>query len=878
MWHNLTIEEICEKLSTNIKKGISKKESEKRIKKIGLNKLNDKPSISIFARFINQFKDFMVITLLISAIISALASKLQNSSDYIDSVIIISIVCFNALLGVIQESKAEKSIDALKKMFSPQSKVLRDGNITSIPSENLTIGDIVILETGCLVPADIRLISCNNLQVDESSLTGEALPIQKEAMYKMKLDTPLADISNMVFASSTVVNGNATGIVVDVGMNTRVGKIAKMIITSDDEMTPLQKKLSNVGKVLGIVALCICLVIFILGVFKNLSIFEMFMTSVGLAVAAIPEGLPAIVTIILSVGITKMAKKNAIVRKLPAVETLGCSNIICSDKTGTLTQNKMTIVESTIPNKTLLEYASLCTNVKNIKTNNGMELSGLPTEMAIYNYAKFSNILPNIIKAKYPRIDEIPFDSSRKLMSVVVQKDGKYLIITKGAPDILLNLCSHKYENGSISEMYYSDKQNILKENEEMANKALRVIAVAYKECTSKPDITSISCIENDLTFAGLLGMIDPPREGVKESIKTCITAGIKVVMITGDHIFTATAIAKNLGILRENDLAITGKELDNMSDNLLRKNIMKYSVFARVTPEHKVRIVKAFKSQNKVVAMTGDGVNDAPALKNADIGIAMGMSGSDVAKNAADIVLTDDNFVTITEAVKEGRHIYANIRKAIHFLIATNIGEIVTIFFAILLGMKSPLLAIHLLWINLITDSLPAIALGLEKCDKNIMNKEPINSKKGFFSDGLGIKIVTQGILIGFLDLALFYIGETNYDLITGRTMAFVGLGTLELVQAYNLKSNDSIFKYSPFDNLWLTLAIIFGIALQVVVVLSPTLANIFDVVVLTKSQWIITICISLIPIIYMEICKVFYRKEDKTSKKISINEFMHM
>lgn len=659
-------------------------------------------------------------------------------------------------------------------------------------------------------------------------------------------------------------------------MNTKVGKIAKMIINNESPETPIQKKLAEVGKTLGIACLGICVLIFFIGLIKRISPIEMFMTSVGLAVAAIPEGLPAIVTIVLSIGVTKMAKKNSIIRKLPAVETLGSSSVICSDKTGTLTQNKMQVVcvatptESITPNNTYstyqqnknttqtIELACMCTDAQISYEDGKANVTGDPTEVAIINECFKLGKTKKSLYNQYERINDIPFDSSRKMMTTIHKLGNKYRIITKGAPDVLVKRCSKCYGNNQILSINISISKMIENQNEKMAQQALRVIAVGYKDVDVLPSKIESNYIENDLIFTGLIGMIDPPREGVKEAIATCRKAGIKTVMITGDHITTANAIASELGILKKNDISITGAELDRIPESEFRRNIMKYSVFARVTPEHKSQIVKAFQSTGAVVAMTGDGVNDAPALKNADIGIAMGQNGTDVAKNASDMILTDDNFVTIVEAVKYGRTIFNNIRKAIHFLIATNVGEIVTIFLGLLIGMRSPLLAIQLLWINLITDSLPAIALGLDNPEKDIMNHKPRNPKKSIFADGLWGKIIVEGVMIGVLNLLAFSIGR-RYSLDVARTMAFVSLGLLELVHSFNIRSEDSIFKTGIFKNKYLCLAFLGGALLQIIVVIVPSWAEVFKLTNLTTKQWLCTIVISLMPIILIEMQKVF-------------------
>ena len=804
MWHTKDFKEIEQNFNTNSKYGLTEEEAKKRLENFGENKLLNKKKENIIIKFIKQFNDFMIIILIIASIISAILTKISGSNDYIDSIIIIFIVVFNAIMGLIQESKAEKSLEALKTMTTPIAKVRREGKVITIPSTDIVPGDIVLLETGNYVPADGRLISSSNLKVEESSLTGETLPVLKDEKQILGEKENTADMVNMVFSSTIVINGHGEAIVTETGMNTKVGKIANMIIENESPQTPIQKKLEQVGKTLGIGCLIICFVIFIIGLLKKIPAMEMFMTSVGLAVAAIPEGLPAIITIMLSIGVTKMAQKNTIIRKLPAVETLGSSSVICSDKTGTLTQNKMQVVEDftlSLENKKELScFACMCSDCE-IQYSEGKNIViGEPTEVALVNYAFKQGINKEELYKTKKRIADIPFDSNRKMMSTIHRENEDYLIITKGAPDVILKKCRYYKQGNRINPLDNEMIKTIENENRKMAERALRVIAVTYKNINVLPSKIQSADLEDNLIFVGLIGMIDPPREGVKEAVQTCKKAGIKTVMITGDHILTAKAIAKDLGILNVKDMAITGSELDLIKQEELEKTIMNYSVFARVSPEHKVRIVKAFQSTGAVVAMTGDGVNDAPALKNADIGIAMGKNGTDVAKNAADMVLTDDNFVTIVEAVKQGRNIFDNIRKAIHFLIATNIGEIVTIFVGLMLGIKSPLLAIQLLWINLITDSLPAIALGLEKPDEDIMNRKPVNSKKGLFADGLWNKIFIEGIMIGMLTIFAFSIGNNLYGLEVGRTMAFISLGVLELVHSFNIRSEESIFKVRNF------------------------------------------------------------------------------
>lgn len=864
MWYTMDVQETIKKLKTNVITGLSEVEANERLEKYGENVLKEKKKENLFIRFLKQFNDFMIIILIVASIISAVMAYLDGSGDYIDSIIIIAIVIFNAVMGLIQEEKAEKSLEALRKMAAPIAKVRRDGKIKEIEVAKIVPGDIVIIEAGNYVPADCRLIEANDLKIEEASLTGETVPVLKQANNKLMQNTPLADQVNMAFATTIAVNGHGEAIVTKTGMDTTVGKIANMIIEDKAPETPIQKKLSEVGKMLGTGCLIICAIIFVIGIFKKIPIGEMFMTSVGLAVAAIPEGLPAIVTIMLSIGVTKMVKKNSIIRKLPAVETLGSSSVICSDKTGTLTQNKMTVTsirnafgEANQEDKLkILELGMMCTDTQEQNINGSRTIMGEPTEVAIVNAGVKNNLSKLSLYTNMKRVKDIPFDSTRKMMTTIHRINHGYRIITKGAPDVLLKRCSQYYQNGQNVPIY-SKKKLIEKQNDDMANSALRVIAVAYKDVEQLPNFIDSKSIEKDLNFVGLIGMIDPPREGVKEAVKTCRKAGIKTVMITGDHIQTAKAIAKEIGIFRKGDLAIDGISLDKMSQEELNQSIMRYSVFARVSPENKVQIVKAFRSTGAVVAMTGDGVNDAPALKNADIGIAMGKGGTDVAKNAADMILVDDNFVTIVEAVKQGRNIFDNIKKAIHFLIATNIGEIVAIFVGLLLGIKSPLLAIQLLWINLVTDSFPAIALGLERAETDIMNRLPRNPKKSIFADGLWGKIITEGTMLGMLTLLAFSIGTKKYGVDVGRTMAFLALGLLELIHAFNIKSEESIFKLNIFENKFLVGAFILGAVLQIGVVIIEPIAQIFKLVQLNTTQWLYTIVISISPIFIVEIQK---------------------
>lgn len=904
-WHHLSVLETANELSVLTEKGLVDKEVEKRQKKYGKNILKAKKKKSILIKFFEQFKDFMIITLICAALVSFFVSLLKGEVDFVDPIIIFLIITLNAFLGTIQEAKAEKSLEALKKISAPSAKVLRNAIVSTLDSKELVPGDIILLESGHFVPADARLLTAVNLKVEESSLTGESHPVEKYADCIFPEDTLVSDRKNMVMATTVVTYGRGSAIVVHTGMDTEVGHIAKLILDDSAPATPLQKKLDSTSKTLGIAALLICIIIFAIGVMKNRPVFDMFMTSVSLAVAAIPEGLPAIVTIMLSLGVQRMAKKNAVIRKLPAVETLGSATIICSDKTGTLTQNKMTVTDIASidgPEKTsgnfakfILSLVCLCNDSILQVSKQEVSATGEPTETALVLAAYKAGHQKAKLDLICKRVYEVPFDSERKLMTTVHKQNDRlipsgagsstsenYLSITKGAPDILIGRCSYLYENGKKVPFTSFKKSLVAKYNQNMASKALRVIAVAYKEVSTLPTDRSThnlqgstknknadenaNALEEGLTFVGLLGMIDPPREEVKEAVLTCKMAGIKPIMITGDHVSTACAIAKELGIMGHHDKAATGNELSAIDDRKLSEIINEYSVFARVSPEHKVRIVKAFQANGEVVAMTGDGVNDAPALKAADIGCAMGITGTDVAKNAADMILTDDNFATIVSAVKEGRGIYDNIRKSIHFLLSSNIGEIITIFAAILFGLPSPLLAVQLLWVNLVTDSLPAIALGVEPAEKNIMKRKPISASKGMFSDGLIFKIIFEGIMIGSLALLAFIIGIRYFDgdmsvsgavPYVGRTMAFCVLSLSQLFHSFNMRSSLSLFKIGFFTNPKLLLSFVLCTFLQVAVVSIEPLPSIFKVVSLNGIQWCTVFMLSFLPIIILEFQK---------------------
>ncbi len=888
-WYSMSINETLERLGVTHNQGLSTREADLRRQNYGRNVLEAKKRKTLLLKFLAQFADFMIIILILAAIISFFVSVMDGDPDYVDPIIILCIIIINATLGLLQEARAEKALEALKKMSAPTAHVLREGKWTMADSAGLVPGDIIQLETGCFVPADARLITAINLKAEEASLTGESNAVEKNAEIRLNPDTNLGDRINMVLATSTITYGRGTAVVTETGMNTQVGHIARLIMEDDTPMTPLQKRLAKTGKVLGIAALIICGAIFVIGLLKQLPVFDMFMTSVSLAVAAIPEGLPAIVTIMLSLGVQRMARKNAVIRKLPAVETLGSATVICSDKTGTLTQNVMTVTQicsmkgKEKPSGTfgsfLLSHAALCNDASLSVYKNIVALNGEPTEKALAMAAYQAGSNKAELDRDYPRVYEIPFDSARKLMTTVhCSPDQSYRSVTKGAFDFLLSRCSHYYQDGKQHDLGSKERKHLIELNNSMTQRALRVLAVAYKNL---PDtFRKEDNLEQNLTFIGLIGMIDPPREEVRDAVAMCLQAGIKPVMITGDHVLTAKAIARELGILSESEEAVTGELLTAMSDEQLQENIYRYSVFARVSPEHKVRIVKAFQARGEIVAMTGDGVNDAPALKAADIGCAMGIAGTDVAKNAADMILTDDNFATIVSAVREGRGIYDNIKKAIHFLLSSNIGEILTIFVALLLGLPTPLVAVQLLWVNLITDSLPAISLGVEPVEKDIMAKKPIPPDKGMFADGLAYRIVFEGIMIGSLALLAFVIGFYDYDKPNfvrslqgqssdtatpstyipwvGRTMSFAVLSLSQLFHSFNMRSEHSLSKIGIFSNRKLVYSFIICAFLQIIVITVPALAQVFQVVPLTFRQWAITIFLAFVPIIVVELEKL--------------------
>lgn len=866
MWYKKSKNEILQELDVDEKNGLSSTEALRRLEKYGKNKLETKKKKTLFKQFLSQLKDVMIYILIIAAIISAFLGEIS------DALIILLVIIINAVIGVIQESKAEKALDALKELSTPKALVKRDGSLKEILSEDIVPGDIVIIDAGRYIPGDLRLIDTANLKIEESAFTGESVPSEKDASFLPDKEVPIGDQNNMAFMSTLATYGRGVGVVVGTGMNTEIGKIAKMIEQEENDETPLQKKLSELGKILGFLAVGICILIFIISFFQGRDLLEMFLTSISLAVAAIPEGLPAIVAIVLALGVQRMVKKNAIIRKLPAVETLGSVSIICSDKTGTLTQNKMTVTtiyanDSYIKesefnlndneSKLLVDCMVLC----NDATYSEKSQTGDPTEIALLESPFKLNILKEKLEKEFKRIDEIPFDSDRKLMTTVnLVDDKKARVFTKGALDSILSICNKISINGKLLDFSKEYKAKVLENSNIMSDKALRVLAFAYKDI-SKENIV-LDSLEKDLVFIGMVGMIDPPRLEVKDSIKLCKSAGITPVMITGDHKNTAFAIANELGIAEDISQAITGHEIDKFKEEEFNEKIINYRVFARVSPEHKVKIVKAFKSHGNIVSMTGDGVNDAPSLKAADIGVAMGITGTDVSKGASDMILTDDNFSTIVSAVEEGRKIYLNIKKSIVFLLSCNLGEILTLFTAILLNWNSPLQPIHILWVNLITDSFPALALGVDKTKEDVMNNPPRNPKESIFIKSDKIQLIINGVLIGGITLFAFKLGERLYadSLIHAQTMAFVVLSVSQLFLSLSLRSNiKSAFSLGIFSNKYLVYSILLGIFLQVIIISISFIANIFKVTPLLLYDWIVVILVSLIPFTINEILKLF-------------------
>ncbi len=870
--HNQPGETVLQDLQTNAETGLSSADVRRLQATFGENRLQEKKKKSIIRRFFDQFKDVMILILIAAAIISLVMVCLeQNWGELFEPGLILLIVILNAVMGVYQEGKAERALDALKNMSAPHARVIRDGKESVIDAAALVPGDIIKLEAGDFVPADARLLASTSLKSEESALTGESVPSEKDASLLVEENAPIGDRTNMVFSGCSITYGTAVAVVTGTGMNTEMGKIAGLLDGEENTQTPLQKKLAQLGKYLGIMALAACAVIFAVGVFSDsMDIKDVFMTAISLAVSAIPEGLPAIVTIVLAIGVQRMVKKNALIRRLPAVETLGSASIICSDKTGTLTQNRMTLVKAYVDGRetieeisdhnsdeirSLLRMGTLCSDGSVVIGEDGSETHiGDPTETSIVLAAHKNGMAKDDLNRDFPRVGAIPFDSDRKLMTTVnrsLNGNGKLTVIVKGAFDMLATRCVK------------GDLENARLVTERMSENALRVLAVAYKEIDALPEKLTSEDLENGLTFVGLVGMIDPPRPECRVAVATCRRAGIKPVMITGDHVVTASAIARELGILEDGDRAITGAELDAMSERELDANVEHISVYARVSPENKIRIVKAWQRKGQVVSMTGDGVNDAPALKAADIGCAMGITGTDVAKGASDMTLTDDNFATIVDAVREGRGIYANIKKVVGFLLGTNIGEVILVFVAMLLWHESPLLSMQLLWINLATDSLPAIALGMEPVESDVMDHKPRPKSEGLFAGGLGLRVVLMGAMFAGLSLLAFFLGSRVLTpagadaAAVGQTMAFMVMATSQILHAFNMRSDKSLFKIGPFGNRTLNLAALASLALVCFVLFTPGVRTAFGLVLLPPQLYLIGLGLILVPIVIMEFCK---------------------
>ncbi len=884
-FYNQKIEDVAQELETSSSQGLSVNQIEELRTKYGSNSLTSKKKISIWQRFLAQFKDFMIIVLIVAALLSGFVAQ-----EWTDAAIIMIVVILNAVLGIFQETRSEEAINALKKMATPNAHVRRDGQIVEIPSTELVPGDLVLLEAGDVVPADLRLTLTKSLKIEESALTGESVPVDKTSDPVNEEKVALADQDNMAFANTNVTYGRGEGIVTETGMNTEVGKIATMLNNTDETDTPLKRNLNQLGKTLTIMILLICAVVFVVGFFTKKGTeptdklaIDMFLVAVSLAVAAIPEGLPAIVTIILALGTQIMAKHNSIVRKLPAVETLGATDIICSDKTGTLTQNKMTVEQVYYDNQvhnssnriTTDNHALMAMVLANdSKLDDNNQLLGDPTETALVQYALDQKIDVHNLLANHKRLQEVPFDSGRKLMSTINENNGQYFVAVKGAPDQLLKRVTQIELDGKVSEITEKQKDEIMLSNQNMAKNALRVLGLAYKPVEQLYDDPATDNVEQNLIFAGLVGMIDPERPEAKEAIKEAHSAGIRTVMITGDFQVTAQAIAERLGILKpgQDERVVTGAQLDEFSDEYLEKHVADFDVYARVSPEHKVRIVKAWQAQGKIVAMTGDGVNDAPSLKQADIGIGMGITGTEVSKGASDMVLADDNFATIVEAVKQGRKVFSNIQKAILYLMSCNVGEVLTVFMMTMLGWDI-LAPVQLLWINLVTDTLPAIALGLEPVEKGIMKRMPRGKKSNFFSGGVASSIVYQGILEGVIVLTTYqlglnfgpHMGNANLQHADALTMAFLTLGLIQLFHAFNSKYiHQSIFSKRTFANKWFNWAILIS-AIVMAAVELPFMTKFFDVTELNSTQWLIVLGAGICMILIVEIVKGFQRLSGK-------------
>ena len=864
-WYAKSPGEVLSGLGTSRQSGLSPRQAQERLAQYGPNKLSGAKKEPLWLRFLNQLRDPMILVLLAAAGLSLLSS---GGEDWVEAVIILVIVLVNAVISITQENSAEKALEALQKMSAPLAKVIRGGTQQPLETDGLVPGDIIVLEAGDLVPADARILECANLKADESAMTGESVPVTKQAVESLPPETVLGDRVNMVISSTVITNGRAVCVVTGTGMDTEVGRIAGMLLGEKDGDTPLQRKMAEISKTLSFVCLAVCAVMFGVGLLYHRPILEMLMAAVSLAVAAIPEGLPAIVTIVLALGVQRMVKHNAIVKKLPAVETLGCAGVICSDKTGTLTMNRMTVQQvwtcGDRHRREVLTIGALCNDT--VLAPDG-KTAGDPTETAFVDAALLEGLDKNALERELPRVAELPFDSERKLMSTVHPLNGKYRVMVKGAPDVLLSRCARALADGTRP-LDAALAREAAAANAAMAERALRVLACAYKDVDELPRELTSETLERDLTFAGLVGMIDPPRLEVKEAVAQCYAAGIRPVMITGDHKLTAVAIARELDIFRDGDLAITGEDLDFMPQELLEQDVDKFSVYARVSPEHKMRIVKAWQKKGMVVAMTGDGVNDAPALKAADIGCAMGITGTDVAKGAADMILTDDNFATIVSAVEQGRGIYANIKKSIHYLLSCNIGEIITLFLATLFNLhQQPLVAVQLLWLNLVTDSLPALALGMEPVEPSVMREKPRPASQPLFDRAFSLRLAWQGVMVGLLTLAAYWLGE--YVLsdpaladATANTMAFATLTFCQLFHAFDVRSEtQSIARLGLLSNPAMNKAFLVGMGLQLIVLLAPPFQAIFQVCPLNAVEWLVVLGLSLTPLVICEIEKAVRR-----------------
>ena len=854
-------EEAVQTLGTDPARGLNQRECQRRLEQYGKNELRPAKRRGLPARFFSQFQDLMVLILLAAAAVSFAVSWVRGDGEYVDSLIILAIVVCNAVIGTVQEVRADRAIQALKKLSSPHAWVIREGRRQRVESSQLAPGDLVVLQAGDLVPADLRLLKSAELKIEESALTGESVPAEKDAGARCPQNAPLGERKNMAFASTGVASGAGVGVVAATGMDTAMGRIAHMLEHEQSPQTPLQQRLKRMGKVMGVGVVLICAVIFLLGLFQQRPPLEMFMIAISLGVAAIPEGLTAVVTIVLAMGIKRMAQKRAIVRHLPAVETLGSTQVICSDKTGTLTQNKMTVVvfssargEERLDSPAAqfaLELATLCSDAQEV----GEKITGDPTETAFLRACKRGK---GELEGCYPRVGEIPFTSARKRMTTAHRLlEGGFRLIAKGAPDVLIARCTQLLQGGEIRPLTGAMKAKLLSDNSRLAERALRVLAVAYRDVSALPSDDRES--ESQLIFCGLIAMEDPPRPGVKEAVTQCKRAGILPVMITGDHAATALAIGQRLGIAESPSQVMTGPELDRLDDGALSKKVFQYRIFARVSPEHKVKLVRAFQQRGMVVAMTGDGVNDAPALKAADIGCAMGKNGTEVAQSAADMVLTDDDFSTIVAAVREGRGIYQNIRKTVHFLLSCNIGEILVVFVAFLLRAPTPLLAIQLLWVNLVTDSFPALALGADPIQGDVMEQPPHKREEGVFSGGVGFAVAVEGCLVGALALLAYTIGRAFFDYdpaapAIGRTMAFCVLSLSQLVHSLNMRSEHSVLKLGLLSNRKLVAACGLCAFLMISVVLFPPLSALFQTTALTALQWLIVAALSLCPLLVVE------------------------